>query len=130
MWGGLGRGGSVEGCLTEGGPVAKSLLQSFASDFTQLLAGERGRAKDKGQVLSFSTNKCFFMDETSTLDNFPVLTGAAVQVADDEALEGVDVGEKDEVVAIATESATDLKGKMIPVKGRRIVLAGAGEGLC
>ena len=70
------------------------------------------------------------MDETSTLDNFPVLTGAAVQVADDEALEGVDVGEKDEVVAIATESATDLKGKMIPVKGRRIVLAGAGEGSC
>ena len=71
------------------------------------------------------------MDETSTFfDNCPVLTGAAVQVADEEAFEGVDVGDKEEVVAKATEPAADLKGKMIPVKGRRIGLAGDAEAPC
>ena len=66
------------------------------------------------------------MDETSTFsDTFPVLTGAVTEVTDDEAVEGVDMGEEGEDVAKATEhEPADLIGKIIPVKGKRIGLAG------
>ena len=58
-------------------------------------------------------------------DTFPVLTGAVTEVTDDEAVEGVDMGEEGEDVAKATEhEPADLIGKIIPVKGKRIGLAG------
>ena len=65
------------------------------------------------------------MDETSTfLAAIAVLTGPAAEIADDDPMEGVGIGEEGELVAKATEAAADLNGKIIPVKGKRMSLAG------
>ena len=64
------------------------------------------------------------MDETSKfLAATAALTGAAAGVADDESVEGVDIGDEGELVAKATEPVAGLNGKIIPVKGKIIGLA-------